>query len=309
MSLALYTHPDMLGHNPGGHPEREEHPERPERLAAVLAALEDEPLDRREATLASRDDLSLVHPDAYLDAVFAAGQSGRRVQLDPDTFMAPGSLPAALRAAGAVTEAVRAVARGEIDRAFCAVRPPGHHAEPNQAMGFCLLSSVAVAARVALASGFERVAIVDFDVHHGNGTQAAFETEPRVLFASMHQWPLYPGTGAESETGVGNILNVTVAPDSPAEVWRRAYAERVLPAVDAFAPDLILLSAGFDAHVRDPLAGQNLENHDFAWMTRALLEVARARCGGKLVSSLEGGYDLQALAGSARAHVQALREG
>jgi acetoin utilization deacetylase AcuC-like enzyme len=309
MSLALYTHPDMLGHDPGGHAMRGEHPERPERLQAVLAALEGEPVERLEAPLASRADLRLVHPDDYLRALEAADAAGGLVQLDEDTAMGPGSWTAALRAAGAVAEATRAVLRGEHLRAFCAVRPPGHHAEPARAMGFCLLSSVAVAARVALEEGLERVAVVDFDVHHGNGTQAAFEAEPRVLFASMHQWPLYPGTGAEHETGVGNIVNVTVTPDASAEVWRRAFEQRLMPRVDAFAPQLILVSAGFDAHARDPLANQNLEDEDYGWMTRALVETAKTACGGKLVSSLEGGYDLAALAGSARAHVQALREG
>lgn len=309
MSLALYTHPDMLGHHPGGHVAGGSHPERSERLSAVLAALADESLDRREAPLAERSDLGLVHSDRHLDRVFAAGAATGRVKLDPDTVMAPGSLDAALRASGAVTAAVLAVARREIDRAFCAVRPPGHHAEPEQAMGFCLFSNVAVAARVALDSGFRRVAVVDFDVHHGNGTQAALQAEPRAVFASIHQSPLYPGTGDESETGIGNVFNVTVAPGAPRETWRAAFAERLLPPVDAFDPDLILVSAGFDAHASDPLAEQNLLEEDYGWMTRAIVEVANSRCAGKLVSSLEGGYDLQALAGSARAHVQALREG
>ena len=215
MSLVLYTHPDMLGHQPGPeHPERAFHPERPERLAAVLEALADESLERREAPLAQPDDLRLVHPDSYLQAIEIAGRAGRRVQLDPDTYMAPGSLEAALRAAGAVVEAVRAVARGDAERVFCAVRPPGHHAEPATPMGFCLYSSVAVAARVALQSGFKRVGIIDFDVHHGNGTQAALEAEPDIFFASIHQSPLYPGTGAESENGVGNVRNVVVPPDA-----------------------------------------------------------------------------------------------
>ncbi len=307
--MALYTHPDMLGHDPGGHPVRGGHPESPARLAAVLAALEHEPLDRREAPLASPDDLRLVHPDAYLEQIEAAGSSGRHVQLDPDSAMDSGSLQAALRAAGAAAEAVRAVRRGEVRRAFCAVRPPGHHAEPAQAMGFCIYSNVAVAARVALELGYARVGIVDFDVHHGNGTQAAFETEPRVFFGSIHQDPLYPGTGRADERGVGNVVNVLSPPGASREHWRRAYQDRLVAALDAFAPELILVSAGFDAHAADPLAEQRLLEEDFAWATRALLEVARARCGGELVSSLEGGYDLGALGRSALAHVQALREG
>lgn len=299
----------MLGHDPGGHGARGVHPERPERLAAVLKGLEALSLDRREPTPVPRADLLAVHPERYLETLEQADATGRRVLLDADTAMGPGSLRAARLAAGAAVGAVRAVLAGEHGPAFCAVRPPGHHAEPKRVMGFCLLSSVAVAARAALEAGLERVAVVDFDVHHGNGTQAAFEAEPRVMVAGIHQWPLYPGTGAESETGVGNIVNVTVGPDAPAETWRRAFAERLLPRVDAFAPELILVSAGFDAHARDPLAEQNLADEDYAWMTRAIVEVAKGRCGGKLVSSLEGGYDLTALAGSARAHVQALQEG
>lgn len=299
----------MLGHDPSPHPVRGGHPESPARLSAVLAALEDVPLDRREAPLADRADLRRVHSDGHLDGVEAAGASGRFVQLDPDTAMAPGSLEAALRSAGAAVEAVRAVHRGEVERAFCAVRPPGHHAEPEQAMGFCLYSNVAVAARVALALGWSRVGIVDFDVHHGNGTQAVFEAEPRVFFGSIHEHPQYPGTGMAEETGVGNVVNAPVSPGTSAARWRAEFQGRIVAALDAFEPELILVSAGFDAHAADPLAQQNLTETDFAWATKALLEVAVGRCGGRLVSSLEGGYDLAALGRSTRAHVQALREG
>jgi acetoin utilization deacetylase AcuC-like enzyme len=207
-----------------------------------------------------------------------------------------------------VAHAVREIAEGKRDRAFCAVRPPGHHAEPGAAMGFCVFSNIAVGARVAQAAGFRRVAIVDFDVHHGNGTQAAFEHDPTVFFASIHQSPLYPGTGAPSETGVGNVANAVVAPHAPRETWRRGF-EGLMDHVDAFAPDLILVSAGFDAHLRDPLASQSLEAEDFAWATRAVASVANRRCAGRIVSSLEGGYDLEALGRSAVAHVRALQEG
>lgn len=301
MSVLLLTHPDMMGHDNGpGHPER------PARLEAALAALEGFDLDRREAAEAAEADLLRVHPQRYLDRIAEAQPAQGRRQLDPDTWIAPGTLRAVRLAAGAVVQAVRAVADGEADRVFCAVRPPGHHAEPEEAMGFCLLSTVAVAARAAQAAGFGRIAIVDFDVHHGNGTQAAFEADPSVWFGSIHQWPLYPGTGAESERGAGNIVNVTAEPGAPPEVWMKRFESRLLPALDAFEPELILISAGFDAHRRDPLAQQNLEAADFAAMTRGVLEVARRRCGGKVVSSMEGGYDLEGLATGVAAHVEAL---
>ena len=213
---------------------------------------------------------------------------------------------AAKLAAGAVVEAVRGVGGGEFERAFCAIRPPGHHAEPDRAMGFCIYSSVAVAAKAAQAEGMERVAVIDFDVHHGNGTQAVAETDENLFFASIHQWPLYPGTGEAGRDG--EVMNVTVPPHAPREMWRRTF-ERLMPELDAFAPDLILISAGFDAHARDPLAHQSLEAEDFAWATRAIMSVARARSRGRVVSSLEGGYDLEGLGQSAAAHVRALAEG
>ncbi len=305
MSVALFTHPDMLAHRPGvGHPES------PERLQAVLDALDDAGLglDRRAATEAAVLDLERLHPAAHVARLLAASPDSGLRQLDADTVLSPGSVRAARLAAGAVVDAVRAVARGETARAFAAVRPPGHHAEPIQSMGFCLFSNVAVAARVAQAEGMARVAVIDFDVHHGNGTQAAFEADDSLFLGSIHQMPLYPGTGAASETGVGNIVNVPVPPHAAREAWRATFAGGLMPALEAFRPDLILISAGFDAHRRDPLAHQSLEAEDFAWATRAVLEIARSCCGGKVVSSLEGGYDLEGLGRSSVAHVQALGE-
>ena len=303
--LPIFTHPSMLSHAPGAG-----HPESPERLKAVLDALADAGLagDRRAATPAEVADLERVHPAAYVARLLDASPVEGMIPLDADTMLSPGSVPAARLAAGAAIDAVRAVARGEMNRAFAAVRPPGHHAEPDRAMGFCLFSSVAVAARVAQSEGMARVAVVDFDVHHGNGTQAAFKDDDSLFLASIHQMPLYPGTGAASETGVGNIANAPVVPHAAREDWRATFAGGLMPALESFRPDLILISAGFDAHRRDPLAHQSLEAEDFAWATRAILEVARRTCSGKVVSALEGGYDLEGLGRSAVAHVAALGE-
>jgi acetoin utilization deacetylase AcuC-like enzyme len=298
----------MAGHNPSQHPERGEHPERPARLAAVMDALADSGLTRdvRAAPEATREALLRVHTSAYVDALFAAAPTSGVVRLDPDTAMSPGSLEAALRAAGAAIAAVQGVANGDFDRAFCAVRPPGHHAEADRAMGFCLFSSVAAAAREAQALGLKRVAVIDFDVHHGNGTQHLFEREPDLYFASVHEYPAYPGTGRETERGLGNIANATVQPGAPRELWRARF-ESLMAGVEAHRPDLILVSAGFDAHARDPLSDQALEAEDFAWATRAIVDVAHTTSGGRIVSSLEGGYDLEALGRSTVAHVQALQ--
>jgi acetoin utilization deacetylase AcuC-like enzyme len=305
MSVPLFPHPAMLDHAPGAG-----HPESPARLKAVLDALDDAGLggDRRAATPAEVVDLERVHPAGYVARLLGASPDRGLHQLDVDTVLSPGSVPAARLAAGAAIDAVRAVARGETRRAFAAVRPPGHHAEPDRAMGFCLFSGVAVAARVAQAEGLARVAVVDFDVHHGNGTQAAFEDDDSLFLASIHQMPLYPGSGAADETGVGNIVNAPVAPHVAREAWRATFAGGLMPPLEAFRPDLILISAGFDAHRRDPLAHQSLEAADFACATRAVIEVARRVCDGKVVSALEGGYDLEGLARSAVAHVQALGE-
>jgi len=304
--MLLLTHPACLRHDNGPH-----HPESPERLRAVLAALEAQEfsiLVRAAAPEASREALLRVHPAEHVDRILSIRPpEGRSVPLDGDTAMNAHSAEAALRAAGAGVEAVDCVMRGEFARAFCAVRPPGHHAEPDTPMGFCLFSNAAIAARHAVAAhGAARVAVLDFDVHHGNGTQAAFWDDPALMLASSHQSPLYPGTGDASETGVGNILNVPLASGTDGAGFREAWEERILPAVRAFAPDLIIVSAGFDAHRADPLAGLRLVEEDFAWVTEAICAVAAETSGGRVVSMLEGGYDLAALARSVAAHVRAL---
>ncbi len=306
MTTILYSHPACIEHDPGPY-----HPERPDRLRAIMAALDGEAftaLDRREAPRADAAQLALVHPASHVERILGAVPTEGLVHIDPDTAMSPGSGEAALRAAGAVIAAVDAVIAGEAENAFCAVRPPGHHAEPMRAMGFCLFNSVAVGAEHARrAHGLGRVAVVDFDVHHGNGTQAFFANDPNLLYASTHQFAFYPGTGAREETGVANnLVNAPLPSGAGSDAFRTAIADRVLPALDAFAPELVLVSAGFDAHADDPLAGLELETGDYTWVTEHLMEVASTHCDGRLVSSLEGGYDLHALAAGAAVHVGTL---
>ncbi|MFU8777556.1 MAG: histone deacetylase family protein [Roseovarius sp.] len=303
MTTALITHPDCLGHEtPVGHPEQIA------RLERILEVLEGKDVIRVKAPLVAEDDLLRVHPKTHVEAIRAASPVSGRVQLDADTWMSPGTLAAAHRAAGGAVRAVDLVVSGEADNAFVATRPPGHHAERETTMGFCLFGNIAVAAKYALDHhGLKRVAVVDFDVHHGNGTQDLLEEEPRAFFASSHQYPLWPGTGAAHETGPHDtILNVPLPPRSGGAVFRREYEAKVFPRVRAFKPELILVSAGFDAHRDDPLADLMLETEDFAWVTERLCDLADELCGGKLVSCLEGGYNLYALAESVAAHVDVL---
>jgi acetoin utilization deacetylase AcuC-like enzyme len=305
MATVLFSHRACLSHETGPL-----HPESPARLRAVLAALEGEAfayLERREAPRASLEQIARVHRADYIDAVLGQMPAQGLAYLDGDTVVSPGSGEAALRAAGAVVAAVDAVLTGEASNAFCAVRPPGHHAEPAQAMGFCLFNNIAIGALQAReAHGLRRIAVVDIDVHHGNGTQAMFEADAGLFYGSIHQWPLYPGTGHPQERGVGNIVNLPLPPGAGSFEFREVMVEMLLPALDAFAPELILLSAGFDAHASDPLAELNLSDGDYAWATAELCAVAARHAGGRLVSVLEGGYNLQALASAAAAHVMAL---
>ena len=302
--VAVFSHQACLAHDPGGG-----HAECPDRLRAVLRALEHRDFDtllREQAPLATREQLCLAHPAAYVDALLALHpKSGELLCLDADTCGGRGRGTGARPAAGGAVAAVDAVMKGWADTAFAAVRPPGHHAEARQAMGFCLFNSVAVAALHARARwGLRRVAVVDFDVHHGNGTQHMFESDEDLFYASSHQMPCYPGTGAARETGVGNIVNLPLAPGSGSAAFRAAWTAHGLPALRAWAPELLIISAGFDAHLADPLAQLELETADFGWITDELLA-----CAPRVVSVLEGGYDLEALAASAALHVRRLLAG
>jgi len=304
MATALITHKACYDHvTPQGHPEQVA------RLDAVLGAMDGLDLVQVAAPMAADDDLLRAHPKGHIDTIKSAAPSEGWRSLDADTHMSVGTLEAAYRAAGGVVKAVDLVMSGEVGNAFAAVRPPGHHAERETAMGFCFFGSVAVAAKHALDfHGLKRVAILDFDVHHGNGTQDLVEEDARILFCSSHQMPLYPGTGAAYETGVGNVVNVPLPDGCGSSAFRAAWDADIFPVVDAFEPELLLISAGFDAHADDPLAGMELHEEDFAWVTRKICDLADKHCQGRVVSALEGGYDLEALGRSARAHVDVLKE-
>ncbi|MCW4113492.1 histone deacetylase family protein [Aurantimonas sp. MSK8Z-1] len=308
MRTRLYHHAIFAEHltGPG-------HPERPERMAAVAGALEAEAFQNLEREEAAEGDVEAVyrcHPESYVRKIALAVPEEGLTRLDADTLMSPKSFAAAMHAVGAACAAVDAVASGDVSNAFVAARPPGHHAERETAMGFCLFATAAIAARHAQAvHGLGRVAIVDWDVHHGNGTQDIFWSDPSVFYASTHQMPLFPGTGAKDETGAGNIVNAPLLEGDGTDAFREAFRSRILPALDAFRPDLVIVSAGFDAHWRDPLAGIQLTEADFDWATAEMMAVADRHCDGRLVSLLEGGYDLTGLAGSVAVHVKRLMTG
>jgi len=306
MTTALITHPACLKHEvPPGHPER---PERLHEVLKLLDTAEFAGLLRREAPRADMDALIRVHLEEHVRELLDSIPDSGFVRLDSDTMASPGSGEAALRAAGAVVLAIDMVMAGEVANAFCAVRPPGHHATPGEAMGFCLFNNVAIGALHARAiHGLKRIAVVDFDVHHGNGTQDIFSSDRELFYASTHQWPLYPGTGRPSETGIEhNVLNLPLAPGASGKEFRRAVETAIIPALSEFRPEFLIISAGFDAHRADPLAQLQLEDADFGWATEVLCGLAQKLCDGRVVSALEGGYDLDATARSARAHLRAM---
>jgi len=307
MTTLLLSHETFADHAPpAGHPER------PDRIVAVNELLQRDEfagLKREDAPVGNRSDVLRAHPEDYVEMIEQAVPEEGLVQLDGDTYMGPQSLNVTMRAIGAMTRAVDEVVARNVHNAFCAVRPPGHHAEKTKPMGFCIYNIVAIAAHYARAElGLERVAVVDFDVHHGNGTQDIFWATRDLMYASTHQMPLFPGTGARGETGVGNIHNAPLSSGADGEDFKQAFQQVVFPALDDFRPDLILVSAGFDAHRNDPLATVNLVEEDFGWATLKLMDYADKYSQGRLVSVLEGGYDLDGLTGSVAAHVTALMQ-
>ena len=308
MTTLLFSHAASLAHEtPPGHPERVD---RIKTVNQVLASDHFKDLARQDAPLGRDADILRAHTYEHLQRVRSLSPVEGFEFADPDTVMSPGTLEAALRAVGAGTAAVDAVFRGDADNAFCALRPPGHHAEQGRAMGFCFFNHAAIAAHYARQRyDAERIAVVDFDVHHGNGTQDIFWSDPDLFYGSTHQMPLYPGTGSVRETGAGNIFNAPLRAGDGGAQFREAMNSVILPALDAFAPDLVIISAGFDAHHRDPLGSLQLTEEDFAWITLMLMETAEIHCGGRIVSVLEGGYDLQGLGASVGIHVQALMRG
>ncbi|MCD2451511.1 histone deacetylase family protein [Methylicorpusculum oleiharenae] len=309
MTTLYYSHPDFLAHDSGpGHPECAD---RIRAIENALAAPSFDALIRTEPPLLAdiKDKIALIHSQKLIASVFNALSQPGRNNLDPDTAVSPSSTNAVLRAVGAVCDAIDKVCTDKANNAFCAIRPPGHHAEPDEAMGFCLFNNIAIAAEYARTFyQLERIAIVDFDVHHGNGTQTAFLKQPAVLYASSHQMPHYPGTGHPSETGVGNIVNVPLDSGTTGAVFREKYKRIIFPALHHFKPQLLMISAGFDAHKDDPLASIELVEDDYRWVTQELIGIAKHYAGGKIVSALEGGYNLNALAASVAIHVKTLLE-
>jgi len=309
VSTLLLHHTSYLDHlTPSGHPER------PDRIRAIDRILEHEnfqPLERDVAPMGSVSDIARVHPMAYVDKLHVLSPEEGLARVDADTTMSPGTWEAALRGVGGACRAVDEVVAKKVSNAFSASRPPGHHAERDRAMGFCFFNNAAVAARYAQhVHGMDRVAIIDFDVHHGNGTQDIFWADPTVMYCSTHQMPLYPGSGAADETGEANtIVNVPLPPGANGTVFKEAMEVAIVPRLESFSPDLVIISAGFDAHHRDPLGGLNFTEGDFAWATRQLMNVADRCSDGRLVSVLEGGYDLEGLARSTAAHVMTLMTG